>query len=87
MILNVCLGNALLNLGTHGLDGDNVYHFLTNCYQKAAKNCMNSYQKIGTLFEIKNGVVPAAIGVPEPLIMPHRYTAFVNCFIKKYRKY
>ncbi|MCS3801540.1 hypothetical protein GGD38_006934 [Chitinophagaceae bacterium OAS944] len=44
---------------------------------------MNSYQKIGTLFEIKNGVVSAAIGEYGTLIVRRRYSPFVNCFSKK----
>lgn len=46
---------------------------------------MNSYQKIGTLFETKNGIVPGqiAIGVhPTTLICLLRYEPLVNPFIK-----
>ena len=47
---------------------------------------MNSYQKNGTLFEIKNGVVPAGIGVHGTLIDQHGYGPFFNSFTKKYCK-
>ena len=47
---------------------------------------MNSYQKIGTLFEIKNGVVSAAICIHGTLIDRCRYRPFVNCVTKKYCK-
>lgn len=46
---------------------------------------MNSYQKIGTLFEIKNGIVPGQIAIdvhPTTLIHLLRYEPFVNPFIK-----
>jgi hypothetical protein len=50
----------------------------------AAKNCMNSYQKIGTPFEINNGIVPGqtALNVHRTLMERHRYKHFDNCFIK-----
>lgn len=51
---------------------------------------MNSYQKIGTLFEIKNGIVPGqiAIGVHQTtLICLLRCESIVNSFIKKYCKF
>src|ERR1044072_5262423 len=86
LILNRCLGNALPNLGRRGLNGDIVYDFLTNCLKKAGKNCMNSYQKIGTLFEIKNGVVLAAIDIHGTLIDRRRYDPFVNSYTKNYCK-
>lgn len=47
---------------------------------------MNSFQKIGTLFEIKNGVVLAAIRIHGTLIDRRRYKPFVNTFTKKYCK-
>jgi hypothetical protein len=46
---------------------------------------MNSYQKNGTLFETKNGIVPGqiAIGVPSTtLILLLRYEPFVYSFKK-----
>jgi hypothetical protein len=46
---------------------------------------MNSYQKIGTLFETNNGIVPgqiAAIDVHRTLTEQHRYKPFGNCFLK-----
>ena len=45
---------------------------------------MNSYQKIGTLFETNNGIVPGltAIGVYGTLTERHRYKPFGNFFIK-----
>ena len=47
---------------------------------------MNSYQKIGTLFEIKNGVVLAAIDIHGTLIDRRRYDPFVNSYTKNYCK-
>ena len=46
---------------------------------------MNSYQKIGTLFETNNGIVPGltAIDVYGTSTEQHRYKRFGNCFIKK----
>jgi hypothetical protein len=50
---------------------------------------MNSNQKIGTLFETNNGIVPVqtVICMHGTLTERHRYERFGNCFIKKYRKY
>jgi hypothetical protein len=59
-------------------------------YKKAGKSCMNSFQKNGTLFETKNGIVPGliAIGVHQTtLISLLRYEPFVNSFIKKHCKF
>lgn len=47
---------------------------------------MNSFQKNGTLFDIKNGVVLAAIGVHGTLINRRCYNPFINSFTKKYCK-
>jgi hypothetical protein len=45
---------------------------------------MISYQKIGTLFETNNGIVPGltAIDVYGTLAERHRYNPFGNCFLK-----
>ena len=46
---------------------------------------MKSYQKIGTLFESKNGIVPDQIAIglhSTTLICLLRYDPFVNPFIK-----